>query len=140
MMQPSYGFAPMWPARVEVPIHAEQHIQVTTARFVVGYHTYPIAGLTHVVAFSNPAQRTSAILAAIFFGLLFLICAIARAGAPALVFFVPAAICGIVAATRKATHGVAICTAGRNIHALLSHDAGFVARVVTALNQAIASR
>ena len=51
-----------------------------------------------------------------------------------------AAICAIVAATRKAAHGVAICTAGTNIHALLSYDAGFVARVVTALNQAIASR
>ncbi len=133
--------------RQEVPLLAEQGVQVTSARFVVYQQTYPIAGITSVAPFSVPSSNTGP-GCLIAFAALFCIAPLVRllwdgdVKAGALVLF-PGSLLALGVwwfRSRKPSYGVVIWTAGANVRALTSQDGMFVQRVIGALNQAIASR
>ncbi|MBX3188399.1 MAG: hypothetical protein KF819_15385 [Labilithrix sp.] len=137
---PVYAYGPPPTMRQEYPILSEQGVTVTTARFVVYQQTYPIAGITSVAPFQQPASRGGPILLACLFGLMMFVGFAGGAIGGGLFFLVLMGICIAVAASRKDTFGVVVWTAGTNVRALVTHDGAFVGRVVVALNQAIASR
>lgn len=143
MMQPygyGYGGPPSAQYR-EVQLLAEWGVQVTSSRFIVGMHTYPIAGITSVAPFHIPAERSGAIVGAIIFGLLGIIVGWTAGSVLAFLFFgVIAAIFVVAALLKKSVFGVVIATAGMQHRALVTHDGVHVTRVVNALNQAIAMR
>lgn len=140
-MQPEYGYGSQSSSmRQEVPILAEQGVQVTTARFVCYQQTYPIAGLTSVAPYHLPAQRSAPIMAALLFGSLALIAVLNSSVGWTMILILAAGVSALVAVQKKASYGVVVWTAGTNMRALTSYDPAFVQRVLAALNQAIASR
>lgn len=141
-----YGYPPVTPPmRQEIPLLAEQGIQVTSARFVVYQQTYPLNGITHVAPFSFQPSRTGALLGGMLFGLLTCICggsAMSGDGSigPAFFFALLTAACVWSFVSKKMVHGVVVSTAGMQQRPLMTTDAGLVHRVVGALNHAISMR
>lgn len=144
MMQPGYGYGATPSMRQEVPLLAEQGIQVTSARFIVYQQTYPINGITSVAPFSFQPSRTGPVVGAILFGLGTLggLGALRHEGSIGMPF-----VCALLTGacvwwfiSIKAQHGVMVSTAGMQHRALVTTDQGLVARVVHALNQAISMR
>jgi hypothetical protein len=94
-----------------------------------------------VAPFTVPAQRASAIAFAVITSALGLIFAFAsRSPEFCIRFMLFAAASAGWAYFQKAAHGVMIATAGMQTRALKSDDLQHIARVVAALNQAIAMR
>lgn len=140
-MQYGYG-AP----RQEVQLLSEGWVQVTSARFVVGHQTYPLAGITSVAPFTVPKDASFAWFLAVgsSLGILASLGMMAVSVAVGFVFLLIAgAVLGFAIyeiKTKKAIHGVVICTSGMQVQALSSPDLQFVSRVVGSLNQALAMR
>jgi hypothetical protein len=118
--------------RTEHTLLAEQGIIVSTARFVVGTTTYPLAGITAVSTSAiKPKYLLPLIL--ILFGLP-LLPAKAPLGLPLLL----AGIAIIVLSKKRFV--VRMATAGGQVDALASKDRAYIERVVSALNTAIIQR
>lgn len=131
----------------ETPLLTEPGIHVTTARFVVGHQTYPIASITSVSPFTIRASRTNGYLGGGLFVLLTLLTLVPGLVALnfggiviGLIFGGLATLCISLAKAKQDTHGVVIATSGMQVRALVTNRFDQVSRVVMALNQAIASR
>lgn len=123
----------------------DRGVIVSTARFVVGSTTYPLAGITAVQYLELPAQRGGAILAGIILGSI--------GGVSMGRTFLPnsdasavlALLCAVVAAvgfasTVKPNFVVRVMTAGGQIDAIKSPDKTWTQSIATALNQAVINR
>ncbi len=129
---------------------SEPGLQVTTARLVVGYQTYPIAAFTNVTPFTVTAEMRGPSAAVVLGGVVNLA---AFAGIKMGTenqggwLLVVATIGSIVflwglyqARTRQTMHGISVATSGTQLRVFASPDMARVHRVLGALNQAIASR
>jgi hypothetical protein len=131
----------------ETQLLAEPGVVVTTARFVVGFQTYPISSITTVAPFTVQPSRGGAYLLGAFVSLpaLGTLLGGASLGSGTGIFFGLvlagiAALCFWHGAQKKAEHGLLVATSGMQVRALVTHDLGQVQRVLGALNHAIASR
>ncbi|CAN5901411.1 hypothetical protein BH11MYX4_BH11MYX4_01960 [soil metagenome] len=134
----------------ETVLLSEPGLQVTTARLVVGYLTYPIASITSVTPFTVTANMRVP-NAAVVLGLVVNLAALGaiRMGTEnkgGWLFVV--AMIGSIAffwglyqvRTRQTVHGISVATSGTEVRAFHSPDLARVHRVLGALNQAIGSR
>lgn len=137
----------MYGARQEFTILQEPGVIVTSARFIVGQQTYPMAGLTAVAPFTDPPSTIGSIVGTLCVGGLAAISGLAAYFAGSGLGFGVTGLLGAAATVilvlgmmKKPMHGVRIATAGGQVHALFSRDIQHVQRVVGALNQALSMR
>jgi hypothetical protein len=135
---------------LETLLLSEPGLQVTTARLVVGYRTYPIAAIASVAPFTLTADirvPNAAVALGLVVNLAALVAikmgtenkggwlfVVALAGSIAFVW-------GLYQArTRQTVHGISAATSGMQVRVFQSPDLARVHRVLVALNQAIACR
>lgn len=132
--------------RQEVPIFAAQGVQVTSARFVVGMKTYPIAAITSVAPLFFPPQTSGPVAAILFCSMGLLVSWGIYAidgtwGATFAAIFAAGIVGGVFAyRAKKPGYGVLITTSGMNVQALTTWDGAFSQHVIGALNQAVSMR
>jgi hypothetical protein len=133
------------PPSQEQVLFQHENILVTNSRYQVGTTMYPINGITAVAIGTDYPLKTLGVAIAFFFGLpLLLIAILMMADKPLygticmMIGAIPTALGGWVALRSQWT--VQIATAGTQVHSVKSKNREYVAQIVGALQQAIASR
>jgi len=138
-------YAQQAPAQREHCFYQHEQILVTNARFQVGNAMYPINGITAVaVASCYPNKNLGGGIGLIGMPFLFLgLLVLAGSGAPAGVILLAIAAVPIgvgIWIASKMEWTVQIATAGTQLHSVRHKNREYVANIVAALQQAIASR
>ncbi len=116
-------------------------IKVTNSRFINGTTTYPISGITSIVASAKEPSYSSAVWVA-FVGVLFLIGGIVPPVAwGSIVFAVVLLVLAFgIARTKKVQYLIVFGTAGGDKDGLVTEDKAARDTVLQALNDAVAHR
>ena len=118
----------------------EGHVSVSSARFVVGAQTYPMANVSSVKAFASPPNVTLQVLM-LLAAIVWTISILARSAWGELFFSVALLVLGIVLLkVAKTTHPVALTTSAGEVRPVSAYDKAYIDRIVAALNQAVVSR
>lgn len=110
-----------------------QGATVTNTRVIVPGQTYAMAGITSVRSTVLPAKRGWAIVTV----LVGLVCLFGKAYG----FGILLLVIGIAwAVSLKDSHAVPLSSASGEVHAVVSKDAGYISKIVQAVNEAIVYR
>jgi hypothetical protein len=124
----------------EKAYYSDGEVSITRARFIVGSQTYVIGSITSVGFYQKNPDRTFPGSFAVC-GFLFLLGGVLFQN-----FFTPIIgmfqllIAAFVWSNDKTEYTVLLTTAGGEIKALTSQDAGYISTIVDALNEAIVDR
>jgi hypothetical protein len=122
-------------------------ILVTKTRFVAHGQTFALANISSVSKIVIPASKSGPLVAFALAGILMVIGEGLREASAAMacvtmmalgLLLLAAAVYALI--KRRDTYAVVLGTAGGEVKTCLSPDAGFILRVVAALNEAIVSR
>jgi len=113
----------------------ESGVTVTSSRFVVPAQTYAMSGVTSIKSLKqSPSRKGSLIL--IGLGIIFMLF-----GGKSIVGGLILAALGVLWwVLHKPKYAVVLSSASGEVEALSSKDAGFISRIVDALNKAIVAR
>ena len=103
----------------------EQGLKVTNARFIAGWHTYAMSGITSVRLIKVPQMKVFAWICIV--GGIFLV-------------FIPTIIGIIMLRKQLPPWAVSLTTASGAVNAYFTKDGAFAERVVGALNDAMIAR